>query len=97
MSEIGKNLLIPKPHVTVLVDKLIEEKYVERHDDPNDRRRINIGLTEKGLKNFEKIKQTVSASLKEKLLSLNDKQLQQLAVCSQNLRETMSHILTDKQ
>ena len=41
MSDIGKCLLMPKPHVTVIVDKLIEEGYVKRQSDPKDRRVVN--------------------------------------------------------
>src|SRR6185369_2564685 len=48
MSDIGKCLSMPKPHITVIVDKLIEEGYVERQSDPADRRIVNILLTEKG-------------------------------------------------
>ena len=45
MTDIGKCLAMPKPHVTVIVDKLIEEGYAERQNDPKDRRIINISIT----------------------------------------------------
>jgi DNA-binding MarR family transcriptional regulator len=95
MSDIGKSLMIPKPHVTVLVDKLIEEEYVERRDDLNDRRIVNILLTEKGQNDFEEIKQVISETLKEKLSTLKNNQIQQLMACSQNVRETLNNILTN--
>src|ERR1035437_10753224 len=60
MSDIGKCLSMPKPHITVIVDKLIEEGYVERQSDPSDRRIVNILITPKGLKAFEEINQAVS-------------------------------------
>lgn len=96
MSDIGKSLVIPKPHVTLLVDKLIEEGYVKRSDDPNDRRIVNIALTKKGLADFEDIKKVISESLKEKLSTLEDYRLQQLVNCSQNLRENLSLIMTNE-
>jgi len=94
MSDIGKCLSMPKPHVTVIVDKLIEEGYVERQSDPKDRRVVNILLTEKGLKDFEKIKLAVSENLKVKLLELTEEQLEMLAIASQQMREILISILS---
>lgn len=93
MSDIGKCLSMPKPHVTVIVDRLVEEGYVERHDDPHDRRIVNILITEKGLKDFEEIKQIVSEDLKERLHSLNAEEQDQLVLSSQNVKDLLISIL----
>ena len=93
MSDIGKCLSMPKPHVTVIVDKLIEEGYVERQHDPNDRRIVNVLITEKGLKDFEEIKLLVSENLKEKLHALSAEEQDLLMVSSQNVKELLSSIL----
>jgi len=93
MSDIGKHLSMPKPHVTVIVDKLIEEGYVERQNDPNDRRIINILLTEKGKKDFEEIKQAISENLKEKLTLLTDEEQEQLSASSKNVKDILISIL----
>jgi DNA-binding MarR family transcriptional regulator len=94
MSDIGKCLSMPKPHVTVIVDKLIEEGYVERQSDPNDRRVVNILLTEKGLEDFENIKQEISENLKIKLSKLNEDEQEILADASQKVREILISILS---
>jgi DNA-binding MarR family transcriptional regulator len=94
MSDIGKCLSMPKPHVTVIVDKLIEEGYVERQSDPNDRRVVNILLTEKGLEDFENIKQEISENLKLKLSKLSDEEQEILADASQKVREILISILS---
>jgi DNA-binding MarR family transcriptional regulator len=94
MSDIGKCLSMPKPHVTVIVDKLIEEGYVERQSDPNDRRVVNILLTEKGLEDFENIKQEISENLKIKLSRLSDEEQEILADASQKVREILISILS---
>jgi len=47
-SEVGRRLGISKPNVTALLDKLVAKGYVEREPDRNDRRVINITVTEKG-------------------------------------------------
>lgn len=94
MSDIGKCLMMPKPHITVIVDRLIEAGCVERKNDPKDRRIVNISLTQKGLKDFERIKQTSSAALKQKLVALNDEELEKLATSSQQVKEILISILS---
>ena len=94
MSDIGKCLAMPKPHITVIVDRLIDAGYVERQNNPEDRRIINIVLTKKGQKDFEKIKESLGENLKEKLLLLDESQLEILAVASQQVREILSSILS---
>ncbi len=94
MSDIGKCLSMPKPHITVIVDKLIDEGYVVRHNDSNDRRIINISLTDKGLIDFEDIKKSLSETLKSKLVLLNDQELEQLSEASQKMKEILISILS---
>jgi DNA-binding MarR family transcriptional regulator len=93
MSDIGRCLSMPKPHVTVIVDKLIEEEYVERQNDPKDRRIVNVLITEKGLKDFEQLKLVISENLKEKLLTLNEEEQEQLAISSKNVKDILISIL----
>ena len=94
MSDIGKCLSMPKPHITVIVDKLIDEGYVVRHNDSNDIRIINISLTDKGLIDFEDIKKSLSETLKSKLVLLNDQELEQLSEASQKMKEILISILS---
>lgn len=94
MTDIGKCLDMPKPHVTVIVDKLIEEGYAERQNDPKDRRVINVVLTEKGLVNFEEIKRSSTESLKEKLTRLSEQELEELLTASQKVKEILLTILS---
>ncbi len=94
MSDIGKYLSMPKPHITVIVNKLIEEGYVERQNDPKDRRIIHIHITEKGLSDFENIKQAISENMKSKLVMLNDEELEQLSTASQRVKDILISILS---
>jgi DNA-binding MarR family transcriptional regulator len=94
MSDIGKCLSMPKPHITVIVDKLIEEGYVERLNDPKDRRIVNILITNKGLKDFEDIKQVVSENLKIKLSSLDEDEQNILATASKQVKDILISILS---
>ena len=94
MSDIGKCLSMPKPHITVIVDKLIDEGYVVRQNDPKDRRIINITLTDKVLADFEEIRESVSLTLKSKLVLLSEQEQEQLSVASQQLKEILISVLS---
>lgn len=95
MTEIGCKLSIPKPHVTAQVDKLISEEMVERLFDPNDRRIINIRLTEKGKEDFIGIKQQVSQDMRQRIEKLDKQKLSELSNSTQIVRDILSEIMTD--
>ncbi len=94
MSDIGKCLSMPKPHITVIIDRLIEEGYVERQSDAHDRRIVNILITKKGLTDFEEIKGVVSETLKSKLSLLSEDELEILVTSSQHVKDILISILS---
>jgi DNA-binding MarR family transcriptional regulator len=95
MSEIGCKLSMQKPHVTAQIDKLIAEEMVERLFDPNDRRIINIKLTEKGKEDFKTIKQDISKDMREQIEKLDEQKLTLLSDSTQQVRDILSEIMTD--
>ena len=95
MSEIGCKLSMPKPHVTAQVDKLIAENMVERLFDPNDRRIVNIKLTEKGKTDFESIKVQISHEMRQSIETLDENKVKILFESSSQVREILSEIMTE--
>ncbi len=62
MSSIGTRMGISKPYMTALVNKLIDEGYVRRFPDAQDRRVINVTITKAGkeaLAEFMKTTKTI--------------------------------------
>ena len=96
MSEISCKLGMPKPHVTSQVDKLITENMVERFFDSNDRRIINIKITEKGKADFKAIKQSISGEMRLKLELLDNETLEKLSVAPLLVKEILIQIESDK-
>lgn len=47
-TALADHLAVSRPHVTDVVDGLAERGWVERHTDPEDRRRVSHALTEAG-------------------------------------------------
>ena len=78
MSDIGKLLKVSKPNITFLVDKLEEQNLISRENDKEDRRVINICLTEKGRKTIEDSKATLHRKIIGKLSLLSGEDLQTL-------------------
>jgi DNA-binding MarR family transcriptional regulator len=87
ISEIGKNLFIPKPQMTALVDRLNQFGMVTRLPDTEDRRVINIALTDKGRKTIEECDKLIRESIRQKLSSLSSNDLQSFLKCTTLLRE----------
>jgi DNA-binding MarR family transcriptional regulator len=50
MKELAENIGAKLPNMTMMIDSLIKEGIVERERDDHDRRRVLVGLTQKGKK-----------------------------------------------
>ena len=78
MSELGKFLLVSKPNITFLVDRLVEDGLVKRVPDESDRRVIYVHLTDKGKQFVQSKKEQALAMIAEKLSTLDDLDLNDL-------------------
>jgi DNA-binding MarR family transcriptional regulator len=92
MSEIGSILGVSKPNMTVIIDKIIEEKEVKRIYNDKDRRIIRIDITKKGEAALAKAKELMKDELKKRLSILEDKELEQLSLSLKNIKEILSKI-----
>jgi DNA-binding MarR family transcriptional regulator len=74
VSEISRRLGIAKPNITPLIDRLIEQGYVERNRDEADRRMVNVRICAAGMAELEKIRKKMRTLVGEwaVLLSVND-------------------------
>lgn len=78
VSDVAKCLDISKPNMTPIIDKLISNGLVNRYTDPNDRRKINIELTEKAHNLLKNKKREIKDNLFNKISTLNDEDLYKL-------------------
>lgn len=95
MTEIGCKLSVPKPHVTAQIDKLVEMNMVERSYDENDRRIINISLSQKGKKDIKQIYTIVSESLRRKISKLDEERLAIFKNAVIEVKNTLAEIMID--
>ena len=75
MSDISRDLSISKPNMTPIIDKLIEEGLVKRSENPKDRRKVLIEITDLALEFLELHKQFVKERLKSRIEHLSKEDL----------------------
>jgi DNA-binding MarR family transcriptional regulator len=92
MSELGKRLYISKPYMTVLVDQLIRDGYVERMPDTRDRRVINISITPAGSRHLRRAGAEYKTDIKAILSDLNDEDLKELCLSLEKLHRIFAKI-----
>jgi len=92
MTEIGRRLYISKPYMTVLVDSLIGEKYVERLPDPKDRRVIRIGITASGKRYLKDGIEMYRADVRKILENVSADDLQELSAALATVRRILENI-----
>ncbi len=92
MSELGKQLYISKPYMTVLVDQLIRDGYAERLADPQDRRIVNIAITQKGIKHLKQAASLYKDGIRELLTTLDSRDLEELSSSLATIRKIISRM-----
>lgn len=92
VSQIANHLIISRPNMTPIIDKLISEGYVDRYDDPNDRRIIMIKMTEKAHKFLHDVESDAKAQLIEKLKLLEKDDLEKIKVILPQLNDIVQKI-----
>lgn len=59
MSEIARFVMLPSPSLTRLIDAMVADNLVHRRVDPDDRRRVLIHITPRGLALHKRLAQRI--------------------------------------
>lgn len=92
VSEIGKRLCISRPNMTPLLNKLIDDKLINRQSSENDRRVLIVSLTEKGMAFVNDYKQYILDKMRESMQNLEEDELTKLDESLQTLRLLISKL-----
>jgi DNA-binding MarR family transcriptional regulator len=92
VSEIGRRMLISKPQMTAMLDKLAELGLISRTPDAEDRRVIHISLSAKGKKALDKASQRMRENIKKKLSGLSREDREELAAALSRIKTIGSRI-----
>jgi DNA-binding MarR family transcriptional regulator len=78
MKYYGDKMMVSKSSITILVDKLIEEKFVIREENPEDRRESLLVITDSGKEFIEKQKEVYKEAIIKKLEVLSEEEIRKL-------------------
>lgn len=84
LSHLASHIGVSKPNLTPIIDKLIQDGFVNRYEDPNDRRILRVELTEKAT-DFHKLQTQKFKDMLSKKLSTLD--IDDLSVLENSLSE----------
>jgi len=80
MNSLAFTLNCDASNITGIVDKLFQQKFIKREENPHDRRSKMITLTSKGAKLCQKIAQSLVKNQPTTLNELSQKDKQQLLI-----------------
>lgn len=93
MSEIGRILYFSKPYITVLIDSLMENGWVERGKDPDDRRIVVISITPGGKKHLHRAFEAYKTDVKTMLAGLGSEEIKQLCTSLEQLQKVLGKLM----
>jgi len=85
MRELARELGVGESATTAVVDRLVRQGLVTRHDDPSDRRVVRLALSSPGESFVTKLHDAMCRSTSSMLAVLSDDQLSQLVVLMEAL------------
>ncbi|MBN1676919.1 MAG: winged helix-turn-helix transcriptional regulator [Candidatus Thermoplasmatota archaeon] len=92
MSMIGRHMEMSKPYMTALVDSLISEGLVERAPDPDDRRVVNVMITDAGREEMKGFTKSAREAVVKNLSSLDAKDISTLHEMVKNIKGIISKL-----
>lgn len=92
VSELANILTMSKPQMTHLIDQLVRLGIVARHPDTEDRRVINLNLTDRGHLMLDGMKRKVNENIKNKLASLTPEELAQMSISLETLKNIVAKL-----
>ncbi len=96
LSEVAEYIGLTLPTLSKMVDLLVSREWVARNPCPEDRRRLQLGLTERGKAMLEQAQDSTRASLAKCFEDIPPEKLEQIAQAMQQLHLVFSDPSTDQ-
>ena len=90
VSDISRRLGIAKPNITPLVDRLLALGLVERQRDENDRRVVNVVITDTGMKKLDAIQATIAEQVRKQVDQLTAPEFKELSEALDSLARILN-------
>ncbi|MFW9793601.1 MAG: MarR family winged helix-turn-helix transcriptional regulator [Candidatus Thorarchaeota archaeon] len=90
MSEIVKSFSLPASTATGIVDRLVKKKYVKRQHSSEDRRKVELQITESGERAHNNFRMTALKTMDESLSHLSMDEIQEITNLVRKLIERLA-------
>lgn len=77
-TKLSEELLIPKQSITSMLDKLEKKGYIKRTHSADDRRKVNISLTDEGIEIVKKVRHAINNAEQEILKEIKQEKLDEM-------------------
>lgn len=91
-SELASRMLISNSNLTPVIDKLAADGMVVRKNDPSDRRRVNITITDTGWAYLKKVDETLIERTQRALASLPNEDIRRLNEACNIFRDVLQRL-----
>ena len=92
VSALADCMHVSRPNVSRAVDDLVKSGLVNRKRDQNDRRNIQLSLTDKGKKMIKNLHKKYGGILAEQFSILSDEELRILISALESMKKVIDHI-----
>lgn len=91
-TALSKFINMEKGSLTTLINSLVEKNFVNRSSDPNDRRKVLLSLTSKGIEYMKTIEEQSQKGLALMIAGLDEKEIDQMHTSLKTLVEILKKI-----
>ncbi len=92
MTELGGQLFISKPSMTILADSLVENGWVRRQNDPDDRRITRIQITPQGKRHLQQAFAIFRADVRNRISRLDPRDIRELSAALGDLERIFAKL-----
>ncbi len=93
MKSIAAALCISKQQATALIDSIVKLGYIDRFDNPNNRREVIVKLSDNGIKKYNEMIEKQIQKTSEKYDVFSDEELDNLYNCMVTIKNLYSRLI----
>lgn len=93
LKELSGHLMVSPPSLSVMINSMVEQGLVTRIPDPQDRRRVLLRLSGRGVEQFHRTEEEMVGRFREYLAGLPEQDQQELGQATTLMLEVMARIL----
>lgn len=78
LSEVADYFDVSRSSMSAMIERLVQRRFVDRMEDPKERRRVSLTLTTTGTEYLHQVYEVIRSQLADVLTNLSDTQLRQV-------------------